>query len=232
MLQSREANNKPKGGTHAGIDAAAPASYLEPGRLCRDLARRNARSSRAIRKAHFIGPITRQVAARAKRVANALDALGVGRGDRVATLAWNSYRHLEIYYGVTCSGRVLHTVNPRLFPEQLQYIMHHAEDAYRLLRSGLRAAGRAAGAAAAAGARLDRALRAEGMPAVKAATCSATKTCWRRRRPITSGRTSTRTRPRRSATPRARRAIRRACSTAIARRCCTPSPPAPPTVLR
>jgi acyl-CoA synthetase (AMP-forming)/AMP-acid ligase II len=71
-----------------------------------------------------------QVAARAKRVAGALDALGVGHGDRVATLAWNSYRHLEVYYGITGSGRVLHTVNPRLFPEQLQYIMHHAEDGF------------------------------------------------------------------------------------------------------
>ena len=71
-----------------------------------------------------------EVAARAKRVANALDALGAGHGDRVATLAWNGHRHLEIYYGVTSSGRVLHTVNPRLFPDQIQYIMHHAEDAY------------------------------------------------------------------------------------------------------
>jgi fatty-acyl-CoA synthase len=71
-----------------------------------------------------------QVAARAKRVANALDALGVAHGDRVATLAWNSYRHLEVYYGITGSGRVLHTVNPRLFPEQILYIMHHAEDGY------------------------------------------------------------------------------------------------------
>ena len=71
-----------------------------------------------------------EVAARAKRVANALDALGAGRSDRVATLAWNGWRHLEIYYGVTSSGRVLHTVNPRLFPDQIQYIMHHAEDAF------------------------------------------------------------------------------------------------------
>ncbi len=69
-----------------------------------------------------------QIATRAKRLANALAALGVQHGDRVATLAWNSYRHLELYYGVTGSGRVLHTVNPRLFPEQLNYILHHAED--------------------------------------------------------------------------------------------------------
>jgi acyl-CoA synthetase (AMP-forming)/AMP-acid ligase II len=71
-----------------------------------------------------------QIASRAKRLANALEKLGVAPGDRVATLAWNGFRHLEVYYGVTCSGRVLHTVNPRLFLEQLQYIMHHAEDAY------------------------------------------------------------------------------------------------------
>ena len=71
-----------------------------------------------------------EVARRAKQLANALDALGVERGNRVATLAWNGWRHLEIYYGVTSSGRVLHTVNPRLFPDQIQYIMHHAEDAY------------------------------------------------------------------------------------------------------
>ncbi len=69
-----------------------------------------------------------EVASRAKRLANALVALGVQPGDRVATLAWNSHRHLELYYGVIGAGRVLHTVNPRLFPEQLQYILHHAED--------------------------------------------------------------------------------------------------------
>jgi fatty-acyl-CoA synthase len=71
-----------------------------------------------------------RIAARAKKLANALKTLGLRQGDRVATLAWNSFRHLEVYYGVTSSGLVLHTVNPRLFPEQLQYIMHHAEDAY------------------------------------------------------------------------------------------------------
>jgi len=70
------------------------------------------------------------IAARAKRVANALDALGVGQGERVATLAWNGYRHLELYYGVTSAGRVLHTVNPRLFLEQIRYIVHHAENLY------------------------------------------------------------------------------------------------------
>jgi len=70
------------------------------------------------------------VAERAKQLMNALETLGLAVGKPVATLAWNSYRHLELYYGVTGGGRVLHTVNPRLFPEQIQYIINHAEDAY------------------------------------------------------------------------------------------------------
>src|SRR5262245_20423770 len=65
---------------------------------------------------------------RAKRVARALKSLGVGMHDRVATLAWNSFRHFEIYYGVAGMGAVIHTINPRLFPEQIVYIANHAED--------------------------------------------------------------------------------------------------------
>jgi fatty-acyl-CoA synthase len=65
---------------------------------------------------------------RAKQLANALTKLGVKPGDRVATLAWNSYRHLEIYYAVPCMGAVLHTLNLRLSAEHLSYIINHAED--------------------------------------------------------------------------------------------------------
>jgi acyl-CoA synthetase (AMP-forming)/AMP-acid ligase II len=68
--------------------------------------------------------------ARAKQLANALAGLGVKQGDRVASLAWNDYRHLEIYYGVSGSGYVCHTINPRLFPEQIVYIINHAEDRF------------------------------------------------------------------------------------------------------
>lgn len=67
---------------------------------------------------------------RSKQLANALNKLGVTMGDRVATLAWNGYRHLEAYYAVSGSGAVLHTVNPRLHPEQIAYIANHAEDLY------------------------------------------------------------------------------------------------------
>ncbi|CAN7746181.1 long-chain-fatty-acid--CoA ligase [Pseudorhodoferax sp. LjRoot39] len=62
------------------------------------------------------------------KVANALKTLGVKPSERVGTLAWNSYRHLALYFGVSGSGAVLHTVNPRLFPEQIEYIVNHAED--------------------------------------------------------------------------------------------------------
>ena len=68
------------------------------------------------------------VARRSHRVANALDAMKLQQGDRVATLAWNGYRHLELYFGVSGSGRVLHTVNPRLHPDQIAWIANHAED--------------------------------------------------------------------------------------------------------
>jgi fatty-acyl-CoA synthase len=68
------------------------------------------------------------VAKRSRRVANALDRLGLAFSDRVATLAWNGYRHLELYFGITGSGRVVHTINPRLLPEQIAWIANHAED--------------------------------------------------------------------------------------------------------
>lgn len=70
----------------------------------------------------------RDCARRARQLANALAALGIGMGERIATLAWNGYRHLELYYGVSGSGAVLHTINPRLHPEQVAYIVNHAED--------------------------------------------------------------------------------------------------------
>ena len=70
----------------------------------------------------------RDVASRSRQVANALDHLKLGFSDRVATLAWNGYRHLELYFGVSGTGRVLHTLNPRLHPDQIVWIANHAED--------------------------------------------------------------------------------------------------------
>jgi acyl-CoA synthetase (AMP-forming)/AMP-acid ligase II len=80
------------------------------------------------------GPIHRYTYAdlytRSKRCAKALTKLGVREGDVVATLAWNTYRHMEVWYGLMGIGAVCHTMNPRLFPEQLVYIANHAEDQY------------------------------------------------------------------------------------------------------
>ncbi len=68
------------------------------------------------------------VAKRSRQVAHALDGMKLAFSDRVATLAWNGYRHLELYFGVSGSGRVLHTLNPRLHPDQVVWIANHAED--------------------------------------------------------------------------------------------------------
>jgi 3-(methylthio)propionyl---CoA ligase len=70
----------------------------------------------------------RELASRSRRMAKAIAALGVKNGERVATLAWNGYRHMELYYAVSGSGAVLHTLNPRLHPDQVVYIADHAED--------------------------------------------------------------------------------------------------------
>ncbi|MFI4887769.1 MAG: 3-(methylthio)propionyl-CoA ligase [Burkholderiales bacterium] len=65
---------------------------------------------------------------RSRKLARALSRLGVRDADRVATLAWNGYRHFELYYAVSGMGAIIHTINPRLFPDQLAYIVNHAED--------------------------------------------------------------------------------------------------------
>src|SRR5512147_1629499 len=70
----------------------------------------------------------REAHRRARRLAKALKAVGVQMHDRVGTLAWNGYRHFEIYYATAGSGGVIHTINPRLFPDQIAYIANHAED--------------------------------------------------------------------------------------------------------
>ena len=80
------------------------------------------------------GPIHRttfrETHSRSRRLANALRRLGVGEGDRVATLAWNGYRHLEFYIAASCMGAVCHTINPRLFRDQVIFIANHADDRY------------------------------------------------------------------------------------------------------
>ena len=67
---------------------------------------------------------------RSRQLAQALGRLGAKQGDRIGTLAWNGFRHFELYFGVSGMGAVIHTINPRLFPEQIAYIVNHAEDRY------------------------------------------------------------------------------------------------------
>jgi fatty-acyl-CoA synthase len=75
----------------------------------------------------------REAFARARQLADAMSYWDLTQGDRIATLAWNDYRHFETYYASSCSGYVCHTINPRLFPEQLVFIINHAEDRYVFL---------------------------------------------------------------------------------------------------
>lgn len=70
----------------------------------------------------------RDLAKRSRQLAKALEKIGLSHGERVGTLAWNGYRHLELYYGVSGAGFVCHTINPRLFPTQIAYIIAHAND--------------------------------------------------------------------------------------------------------
>ncbi len=70
---------------------------------------------------------------RARQLANVIAGWSLQQGDRIATLCWNDYRHLEAYFGICCSGYVIHTINPRLFPEQVEFIINHAEDQWVFL---------------------------------------------------------------------------------------------------
>lgn len=83
----------------------------------------SATSEQDVQRASYSG-----VFRRARKLFNALQTLGCRPGDRIATLAWNHQQHLELYYGVICGGYVLHTINPRLFEDQIAYIINHADD--------------------------------------------------------------------------------------------------------
>jgi len=69
-------------------------------------------------------------AKRVRKLANALLAAGIKEGDRVATIAWNNYQHIEVYYAVSSIGAIVHTINPRLKPAQISWMVNHAEDSF------------------------------------------------------------------------------------------------------
>ncbi|MGY4506016.1 acyl-CoA synthetase (AMP-forming)/AMP-acid ligase II [Bradyrhizobium sp. GM24.11] len=148
---------------------------------------------------------------RIKRMALALKRLGMKPGDRVGTLAWNTHRHFEMFYAAPGMGYVLHTVNPRLFPEQLVYIINHAEDRILFVdRATLpiveAIAPQLTTVEAYGSCRRTNACRKRSLR-----TCIATRSSWTRRATLASpGRSSTRNPPPPSATRRARRGIPKA----------------------
>ena len=78
-----------------------------------------------------------EYAKRTRKLASALTALGMTKGTKVGTFAWNTHRHLEAYFAIPCSGAILHTINIRLAPEHIVYIVNHAEDEILLIDDNL-----------------------------------------------------------------------------------------------
>ncbi len=165
-----------------------------------------------------------EIRKRALKVAQRLDRDGIRLGDRVATLAWNTWRHLEAWYGIIGIGAIYHTVNPRLFPEQIAWIINHAED--RVMITDLTFVPLLEKIA-------DKLTTVERYVILTDAAHMPATTLQERRAPtrngsprptaISPGRASTRTPPPACATPPAPPAIPRACSTRTAPTCCTPS---------
>ena len=171
------------------------------------------------------GPIHRSswgsVATRAKRLANALRRLGVTQGERIATLAWNHHRHLELYFGVTCSGAVLHTVNPRLFPEQVRFIIDDAEASYVCFDVTFAALVEQLAPQLPSVRGYIALCEHDALPSINVPNLLCYEDLIAAETEDYAGRRSMRTLPRRCATRRAPRAIPRACCKATARPCCT-----------
>ena len=116
------------GGAYAGRNDDFAAECFVDLAACGSGLWQRTRSSRRRPEGGLIRYNYAAAASRARQLANALIRLGVRHQDRVATLAWNTHRHYELYYAVSGSGAIINTVNPRLFPEQIVYIVNHAEN--------------------------------------------------------------------------------------------------------
>ncbi len=162
-------------------------------------------------------------AARTRKLGGVLDNLGISADGRVATFAWNTARHLELYFAAPCTGRVLHTLNIRLFPEQLTYIVNHADDEVIFVDRSL--LGLLAPLLPTFENLKHLVLMDDGkgdIPPISTATnSSTTRSCSRPPIP-SSSESTTNTAPRACVTRAARREIRRASSTPTVRRSCTP----------
>ena len=163
-----------------------------------------------------------EIRKRALKVAQRLDRDGIRLGDRVATLAWNTWRHLEAWYGILGIGALYHTVNPRLFPEQIVWIVNHAEDRVMLVDLTFVPLLEKLADKLPTIERYVVLTDAAHMPATSLKNAVPYEDV--DRRPLTAispGRRSTRTPPPACATPRAPPATRRAWSIPTARTCCT-----------
>ena len=215
-----------RGGSMKGLMSPHP---LTP--RPRVLARRAAVRRQDDHDAHRDRPRARSRTATGRRARGGWPARstrsGLSGDARVGTFAWNSARHLELYFAAPCSGRVLHTLNIRLFPEQVSYIVDHAEDEVIFVdRSLVSSCGRSStGSRPSSGSWSWTTARATSRPTTGSST---TRSCWPApTRP--SSRSTTRTGPRPCATRAARRATRRASSTRIARPSSTASARCSPT---
>jgi len=180
------------------------------------------------------GPIHRygygEAARRTRKLADALRRHGIIGSDRVATLAWNTYRHFELEHGVTGLGAVWHAINPRLIPAQISYIANHAEDkALFFDASFLPLVEKLAGELPTVRLMVLLADRADmpvsaALPNLRCRTCAVTRISSRPATRALNGRSSMSFRPRRCSIRREPRATQRACCIRIAPTCCIACP--------
>jgi fatty-acyl-CoA synthase len=164
------------------------------------------------------GPIVRttyrELRQRALKVAQKLEREGYGHGDRIATMAWNSARHLEAWFGIMGMGGVYHTLNPRLFPEQIAWIMNHAEDRAVFVDLTFLPLIEKLAPAVKSLKKVIVLTDAAHMPQTSLPNAVPTRSGWRTPTATSPGRASTRIPPQACATRPARRETRKGCSTA------------------
>ena len=198
-------------------DDGLPADAPDPAAARGDVLRRQGDRHAPARQVASTATRTRHGAPREAACSRARTSLGLERGDRVATLCWNHYQHLEAYFGIPCGGFVLHTLNLRLHPNDIGYIASHAGDRALIVDASLLPLARPVPRPDADRARLRRRGLLRGAARLGATRTSGATPSW------------TRTRRRRCVTRAARPACRRASSTRTARRSCTRSASQPPT---
>ena len=166
----------------------------------------------------------RAIGSRARQVAKRLEKDGIAFGDRVATMAWNTWRHLEVWYGILGLGAVYHTLNPRLFPDQIAWIMNDAEDRFLFVDLTFLPVVEAVADRVPSLEKVVVLTDAAHMPETKIKNAVAYEDWYPRPTMTLPGANSTKRRRPACATPPARPAIRRVLSIRTARMSCTPWP--------